>query len=302
VTAFAGTLWLGGDTEPFDGALVVEDGAVAYAGPDVPPGAERVGWIGPALYDAHVHLAFGSMAEMRRGGVHAVRDLGAPPHLAARWRGTDVQVAGPLLTAPGGYPSNGWGAAGFARFVTDVDDAQAAVDELDADIVKVALEPRGGPVPSPEVVAAIVAAAHQRGLQVTAHALTEAMVERALDGGVDELCHTPYEVLSRTCVDRVARAGIPVVSTIETLRGAAPANAKALHEAGVRLVYGTDLGNGGTRPGADPRELTHLAEAGLGPLGALRAATRPDAPYVVLDADPRTDPRTWTRGPRIVSG
>ncbi len=314
--ALSGTVWLGDDAAPFpDGVVVVSpDGTVLASGPAsavrVPDGFETVrgAWVGPALYDAHVHLAFGTLEEMRRGGVVAVRDLGAPPRRAAQWRGPGVAVAGPLLTAPGGYPSRSWGAAGFARFVASPDEARQAVRDLDVDVVKVALEPSGRqPVPSVEVVRAIVEAAHDRGLAVTAHALSEPMVLRALDGGVDELCHTPVKPLSAAAVDRVAASGVPVVSTIQTLGGAAPANARALHAAGVRLVYGTDLGNAGTRPGADPRELERLADAGLGRLGALRSAAvgpvvvgRP-ARVVVLAEDPLAKPKTW-RKPVAVYG
>ncbi|HEV2890224.1 MAG TPA: amidohydrolase family protein [Frankiaceae bacterium] len=271
-------------------------------------------WVGPGIVDAHVHLAFGPMDEMLRRSVVAVRDLGAPPALAARIRASNVAVAGPLLTAPAGYPSRSWGADGFARFVAGPDDARRAVRELDADLVKVALEPSGGqPVPDAETVRAIVDAAHARGLAVTAHALTEAMVERALDAGVDELCHTPVEPLSPRVVERVAEAGVPVVSTIECLGDGAARNAALLHAAGVRLVYGTDLGNAGTRTGAEPRELRRLAEAGLGAQGAFDAATRPiemgrPARVVVLDGDPVEDPELWrtpvavvTDG-RVVSG
>ena len=305
--AFRCTVWTGGDAEPYDGCVVVEDGVVHLT--DDAPGAVDAGWIQPGLYDAHVHLAFGTLEAMRAGGVLAVRDLGAPPHLARQWRGPDVEVAGPLLTAPGGYPSNSWGADGFARFVATADEAREAVRDLDADVVKVALEPAGGqPVPTPEVVAAIVTAAHARGLQVTAHALSEPMVERALDAGVDELCHTPAAPLSAGCISRIAAAGIPVVSTIETLGDAAPANARALHDAGVRLVYGTDLGNAGTTPGADPRELRRLADAGLGAFGAIRAATRErltdggPARLVVLAANPRTDLGAWRAPVHVESG
>lgn len=328
-TAYRGTVWPGGAAAPFAGVVAVgDDGTVGYAGPDDGRAAFGLtvdgGWIGPALVDAHVHLAFGTFEEMRDGGVVAVRDLGAPPDRAQAWRGADVAVAGPLLTAPGGYPSRSWGADGFGRFVATPDEARAAVRALapDVDLVKVALEPAGGqPVPGLDVVRAITDEAHAHGLAVTAHALSEPMVLRALDGGVDELCHTPAEPLSERAVERVAAAGVPVVSTIETLGGAAPANAAALHAAGVRLVYGTDLGNAGTRPGADARELRRLADAGLGWWGALRAATEgaaaafglagrhtgrieegEQARLVLLDADPVADPGAWERPFTVICG
>jgi imidazolonepropionase-like amidohydrolase len=270
-----------------DGVVVVDGaGVVAYVGPAAgyPAVERRVSLPGsfvlPGIVDAHVHLAFGSPAELRSGGVVAVRDLGAPPAMARGWRDPDgspvVAVAGPLLTGPGGYPSRSWGAAGFAAFVDSPERARAIVGDLAADgvdLVKVALEPSGGAVPSVEEVRAVVEAAHAHGLAVTAHALTEAMVLRALDGGVDELCHTPVEGLGAATVERIAASGVPVVSTIQTLGRGARRNAAALHEAGVRLLYGTDLGNAGTRPRADERELARLAETGLGNAGALRAAT-----------------------------
>ena len=108
--------------------------------------------------------------------------------------------------------------------------------------------------------------------------LTVASVRTALAAGVDELAHTPVEALPVDVVALLAAAGVTVVSTLQTFvdsgAGAgARANAAALHAAGVRLCYGTDLGNAGTQPGVDPRELERLAEAGLGRSGALLAAT-----------------------------
>jgi imidazolonepropionase-like amidohydrolase len=203
--------------------------------------------------------------------------------------------------------------------------ARAAVAELardGVDVVKVALEPAGGqPVPSLRDVTAVVGAAHDAGLRVTAHALGLAMVRRALDAGVDELCHTPTERLASADVERIASSGIPVVSTLQTFCAGgdcrdAVANARDLVAAGVPLVFGTDLGNAGTRPGVDPAELALLADAGLGPLGALRAATEVSAllvgggltgritagepaTLVVLPGDPLADPEVWRR-PELV--
>ncbi len=330
--AFAGRVWTG--NEAYDGVVVVgPDGVVAAAGPGlaVPAGVRLLGgaWVGPGIVDAHVHLAFGGPSLELAGGLVAVRDLGAPPADARRWQATDapqVTAAGPVLTAAGGYPSTSWGAAGFAAFLGD--RPRVTVRDLVADgvdLIKIALEPGGGlPVPAPAALRAVVVAAHEAGVAVTAHALTVAMVERALDAGVDELAHTPVEPLPSALVDRVADAGIAVVSTLQTfyaggVGGGAGRNAAALHAAGVRLLYGTDLGNGGTRPGVDPRELDRLADAGLGRAGALLAATagsagaagfagragdgtiRVGAParIVLLDADPLVEPAAWRR-PRAV--
>ena len=345
-----GQVWAGGD-EPVlvEGVVVVAyDGTVLRLGPatevDVPLELPTFGgaghWVGPGLVDAHVHLAFGAPELALTGGVVAVRDLGAPPSDAARWRAASgfpgqpvVSVAGPLITAPGGYPSRSWGAAGFARFVATPDAARSAVAELadggsaggPVDVIKLALEPGGGqPVPDAATAAAVVNAAHDCGLAVTAHALSPAMVVRALDAGVDELCHIPTEPLPSSLVERVATAGVAVVSTLHThAGGGSPAsvasaavlgNAAALYRAGVPLRYGTDLGNAGTRPGAEPRELDLLARAGLGSLGALRAATdgaasAPGLPgrvtgrleegrpayAVVLSGDPLRQPEVWRR-------
>jgi imidazolonepropionase-like amidohydrolase len=344
--ALRGLLWTGGAARAYDGVLVVgADGRVAALGPvaavPVPGDVRLLGgpdcWIGPGVVDAHVHLAFGTAEEALRGGVVAVRDLGAPRGDALRWRTGHrspppgrpyIGVAGPILTAPGGYPSRSWGADGFAAFVANPAGARQAVRHLagdGVDLVKIALEPGADdqwPVPAPAVVRAAVDAAHDAGLRVVAHALTAEMVGRAVDAGVDELAHTPVERLPEPLVDRIAAAGIWVASTLQTFFTAgvgrpAAANAAALHRAGVPLVYGTDLGNAGTRPGVDPRELDRLADAGLGRLGALRAATErgarvvgmrgrtgtltrgQPAALVLLSGDPLVEPGVW-RSPRAV--
>lgn len=320
-----GPLWLSAGVEHTDGVVVVDvNGMVAAAGPAAtvaaPADADevRTGWVGPGLVDAHVHLAFADPVHVGAGGVVAVCDLGAPPADATRWRQLAfprVNVAGPLLTAPGGYPSRSWGSAGFAAFVDDVEQTTRLVSALttQVDIVKLALEPAGGPVPSPEVAAAVIEAAHAGGRRVTAHALTVEMVVRALDAGVDQLAHTPTQALPAELVARIAAAGVDVVSTLQTFAGGdegrvAIDNAAALAAAGVTLRYGTDLGNAGTRPGADPRELTVLArDVGFGADGVLAIATEPivvgePAALVALRSDPRSDPDAWRRPLAVVVG
>ena len=328
--ALRGRVWTGTAAGVLDDGVVVvgPDGRVAalwpvgdpHAGRPLPEGVRVLGgpgcWVGPGVVDAHVHLAFGEPARSLAGGVVALRDLGAPPDRARAWRGPGAPccaVAGPVVTAPDGYPGRTWGAGGFASYATDPVQARALVRDLadGVDLLKVALEPGGGaPVPSPAVLHALVDAAHEAGLRVTAHALTVEMVTRALDAGVDELAHTPVERLPPALVERVAAAGVPVVSTPQTFAAGGEGRAAASNAA---ALYGTDLGNAGTRPGVDPRELDRLADAGLGREGALRRALTtgalagldgPDWPdgtvrvgasasLVLLPGDPLIDPLAW---------
>jgi imidazolonepropionase-like amidohydrolase len=345
-----GQVWPGGAASGWPDAIVVldADGVIGAMGPArdvaVPDDLPVIGhpgcWLGPGIADAHVHLAFGPPAMVRASGVIAVRDLGAPPPLASGWRtapGTVpparwpyIAVAGQMLTAPGGYPMQTWGADGFGLPVAGASEAVAAVDalvDIGIDVVKVALEPSGGaPVPDAATLRAAVDRAHRHGLAVTAHALSVRMVERALAAGVDELCHTPTERLPDDLVERLASRDIPVVSTLATLSAGGKHrspldNAARLVAAGVSLVYGTDLGNTGTRPGADPVELALLADAGLGARGALIAATGGSAGVsglagrtvsrvrvgqrmtgVVLPADPLMDPTCWRRPLAVLTG
>jgi len=332
---FQGDLWRGGTAELEPGSLVIIDqaGWIAAAGPatelpipaDLPLYGGEGRWVGPGLVDAHVHLAFGRLEEMLAGGVVAVRDLGAPLEAALRWSaspgGPAVAVAGPILTASGGYPMNSWGADGFGLAVTSPEQARAVVIDLShtgVGVIKIALEPAARqPVPSAEITRAVVDAAHEAGLGVIAHALTAEMVERAVAAGVDELAHTPVERLPERLIDRLAAAGTTVVSTLHALAAhpgsAARENAAALVRAGVPVAYGTDLGNEGTRTGAEPRELELLARAGLDMRGAVIAATGRAAGVaglrrltglgtisvgspaycVVLPNDPFLDPQAW---------
>ena len=104
-------------------ALAVEGGRIAGEASKPPPGKRTVDASGllllPAFVDAHVHLSVaGSVPEVAaaelRGGVAAVLDLGEPertlPLAAPPLR---VRFAGPLLTAPRGYPTQSWGANGY---------------------------------------------------------------------------------------------------------------------------------------------------------------------------------------------
>lgn len=263
--------------------VLVRDGRVAAVAPRVkaPAGADRQrgGVLFPGFVDAHVHLSFSDAASVVRGGVTAALDLGEPlgsafsPHPPLKLR-----AAGPLLTAPSGYPTQSWGADGYGLEVPDAAGAREAVAMLadhGASIVKAAIEPAGGPLLPGETLRAVVEAAHARGLKVAAHALGVRPVRGALAAGVDMLAHTPTERLPDDLVRELGIRGVVVISTMRAFGAgrAARENLEALAAAGCPVAYGTDLGNGSIRPGIDAAELAIVEDALGDRERALAAAT-----------------------------
>ena len=172
--------------------------------PAMPRSWRPVGFLMPAGADRHVHIELSDPAVVLMRGVTAVRDLAWPAHRifaladaseTASFNGPLIRAAGPMLTAPGGYPMRaGWAPAGTGREVAGPQDATAAVAELasgGATAIKVSLNAEAGPTPDDAELMAICESARGVDLPVTAHAQGAGQVERALGAGVDELAHTP---------------------------------------------------------------------------------------------------------------
>ena len=347
-TAFVGVRVIDGTGGPVrdDLTVVVTGGVVSGIGPrtavGVPPGAIMVVGNGatllPGIVDSHVHLGFLRHPErLLAQGVTAVRDLGWPPALLAPLRaraeaaGLLVAFTGPMLTAPNGYPMRAaWAPAGTGLEIDTTEDAEAAVDRVvrsGACAVKVAMDPRVGPMLRPGLLHAVVQRALEWGRHVTAHAATIDAVETCLSSGVQELAHLPFgpTPLPRSLADELVARGVRVVPTLGCREGS-PTDASAALQSlrtfvdcgGAHLVaYGTDLGNDHTRPGLDLRELLLLHEAGLDPLDVIAAATSRAArllrageltgtiaaglraDLMLVDGDPATDLGTLAH-PRLV--
>ena len=296
----------GGGGPPLPGRTVVAAGGVIErvgpVGRTVPPaGAVVVDGAGatllPGFVDAHVHLGFYPPAQVLAGGVTTVRDLGWPAErlaaLGARAAAPGAAsprllAAGQIVTVPGGYPTRApWAPPGTARPVDGPAEAAAAVAELaeaGAAVIKVALDDRVGPTLPAPVLAAIVEAAVERGLGVTAHVGTAAEAAKALAVGVGELAHWPFDPrpLPDPLVDALAEAVVAVPTLHIDPSPARRAGVRRFVARGGRVVYGTDLGNQGPPPAVDTEELRLLVEAGLPPAQALAAATSLAAAHLGL--------------------
>jgi imidazolonepropionase-like amidohydrolase len=249
------------------------------------PGAddelEVDGFLMPGAADRHVHIGLADPGAVLLGGVTAVRDLAWPPEVIfpladaselSTFNGPLIRAAGPMITAPGGYPTaDRWAPPGTGLEIRGAEEAATAVEVLadrGAAAIKVSLNAEAGPTLTDAELAATVQAAGERGLPVTAHVQGVGQAERALGAGVSEFAHCPWsERLSESVLEAAAKA-VRVVSTLDIwsfgnvtpeLRTAAD-NMARFRAAGGTVVYGTDLGNGAIPPGIDVREVLLLRE------------------------------------------
>ncbi|MFE6254340.1 hypothetical protein [Agromyces sp. NPDC057865] len=263
--------------------------------------AGETGTMLPPLVDHHVHLMLVGADALADTAIAGILDLGAPLDLVAARRHRDglprADFAGTFLTAPGGYPiGRPWAAPGCAREV-EADHragrsalpsaAETAVSEqqaFGASVIKVALNADVGPVFDPTTLAAIVRAAHERGLPVVAHVEGDGMTRLAVEAGIDALAHTPFtEHVDDALLERAVAIGQRWISTLfvtgygtvtpDSERAAG--NLRRFLDAGGRVLYGTDLGNGDQPLGVNADELALMAGAGLDAPALLAAITDP---------------------------
>jgi hypothetical protein len=237
------------------------------------------GAIMPGIVDRHVHLGLVDAAALADTAVVEVHDLGWVPRIARGWKinpptGGPVKIAGPFLTAIGGYPADrAWAPPGSVRELAGPADGVRAVDEAAAgghDLVKLVLH-SGCPVLDDSTLRATVRAAHRHRLPVGVHAEGQGQARRAFEAGADTLVHVPWtESLPDDLLHAMARS-MTWISTFsihpDADRERALDNARRFIRLGGRLEYGTDMGNdsypGSTPVGPRPEEITALGHAGL---------------------------------------
>jgi imidazolonepropionase-like amidohydrolase len=305
--------WLGPGKVLDRASVVFDGGRISWVGSSrlAPPADEEAdvdGFLMPAAADRHVHIGLADPGAVLLGGVAAVRDLAWPPDVIfpmadaselPTFTGPVIRAVGPMLTAPGGYPTRDrWAHPGTGLEIRGPVEARKAVEALadrGAAAIKVSLNAEAGPTPTDPELAAIVQAAHDRRLPVTAHVQGTGQAERALGAGIDEFAHCPWTERLPEAVIEAAAKTMRIVSTLDIwsygkvtpeLRVAAD-NLARFRGAGGRVVYGTDLGNGDIPPGIDVREALLLHETvGMQPDEVLQALVanhlEPGAPADVI--------------------
>ena len=295
--------------------LVTGDRIQAVGDPaELEKAAERIIRLGdatllPGFIELHAHLLFRAVPAdiVLRHGVTTVRDLGGPLQAMTGGDGRlRLLTAGPILTAPGGYPLPVFTGPDIAREIANVDEAINTVNELadqGASVIKIALEPGGEhgapwsqhahdhhaatqhhghaaapgswPLMSLETVRAIVEEAHKRQLTVSAH-IGEAVGARlALDTGVDEWAHVPCMPVPNELLEMAAQQKVRIISTLDTMSSCpgVAENAHKLVAYGATLLYGSEIAHSDVPWGINAKELERMQSAGMDPVAVLQAAT-----------------------------
>ncbi|WP_052808071.1 amidohydrolase family protein [Methyloterricola oryzae] len=239
----------------------------------------------PGFIELHGHVAYQNVPRdvILRHGVTTARDVGGP--LLAPTGGDGrlrLLTAGPIITGKGGYPSPVFTGDVSAEIAT-ADEAKTLVQSLvagGANIIKLGLEPGGEvgapwttghtpsteppwPMPSQEVVQAVVDEAHRLGKKVTAHAGEAQGLALAIDAGVDELAHVPCDFIPTTPRDLLQEAvdkDIRFLSTVDTFSHCQGTheNLHRLVHLGAKLHYAAEIAHTEIPWGIDAQELHSL--------------------------------------------
>lgn len=253
----------------------------------------------PGFIELHAHLLFRRVPPeiVLRHGITTLRDVGGPLVRAAGGHGTlRILTAGPIITVQKGYPISVFGKGYIAEPVGDPQQARALVRRLvdeGAAVIKIAIEPGGEtgapwsahhhekhalpwPVPTLELVQAIVEEAHNLNKITTAHIGERMGAAIAVSAGVDEWAHIPCEEIDDDTLKLAVQRNVRIVTTLDTMshcRGIFN-NGRKLAQLGAKFLYGAEIAHSDIPWGIDARELELMQHVlGMSPEEVLKAAT-----------------------------
>ncbi len=292
-----------GSASILNAVLVIQGERIQAVGPKerikIPRGAKVIDVEGatilPGFINAHVHFAFDEqkLQAWAQGGVTTVRDEGiitsSGLDKSMAWRdesNRDPQSArlvsaGYMMTVPNGYGES---------FVSSPEEARQKVfEEMDggADLIKISMEDgyagrSGLPKLTDEEIAAIIAAAHERGKLVSGHITQAKYLKILVEAGVDDIAHNAYDPVPDEVWREMVAKDIYMTPTFTVFRnyGAPIATCVSnLHNflaQGGQVALGNDYGGGPGKfeLGIPMYEIEQMTKAGMTPMQIIVASTK----------------------------
>jgi len=315
-----GTLIDGNGGEPVGrAAVVIQGGRILYAGPEheieIPTSSTIYDLRGltilPGFFNTHVHevsftngaegvLVLSRLEAWAREGVTTLRDVTSTRSALIRYQQAEsvqndpflarLLMAGPCIEVPGGRAET------YNRLIIySPEDAREKIERLlddGADLVKLYFEDgsifgESWNVMTTEEARMIVKVAHGRGKTVTVHVQEAYLVEKALDAGVDDICHSQLdEPVPDHLIERMVEQGVSLVPTLEMSNTWRPylqmswINLRRLVELGVDVAIGTDYSytfDIEFEIGMPLREMQLMESGGMTPMQIVVAGTKNSA-------------------------
>jgi imidazolonepropionase-like amidohydrolase len=299
-----GTLIDGTGSDPIENTvLVIEGKRILAVGSEkefkIPRGTNVIDLEGatilPGFINAHVHFAFDekNLEAWAQGGVTTIRDeaIISSDELEElmKWRDESnrnpqharLVSAGYMMTVPDGYGE---------LFVESPADARKKVfEELDAgvDLIKISMEDgyagrSGLPKLTQEEIAAIIFAAHERGVLVSGHITQAEYMEILVKAGVDDIAHVPYDAVPDEVWQEMVAKDIYLTPTFTVFRNyGAPVSTCVLNlrnflSQGGQVALGNDYGGGPGEfeLGIPTYEIEQMSRAGMTPMQIIVASTQ----------------------------
>lgn len=252
-----------------------------------------------------VAIAFAMLPRLQQllmSGFTTIRNLGDPSSTTYDVRdainagaavGPRILAIEPQISADGGdYDASRWGVRpDLEKFVTNRGNCTGAVacakvvrEEVNrgADVIKFRqasapyLNPRVKMIETDEEIHAIIDTAHKLDRRVAVHVVgSPDFLHTVIEAGADTIEHGPLDDRSIELMKQHGTAFTPTLLAVSLVEPEMLPKANrgllAAHRAGVRIVYGTDLGIFG--PERMHEEFSLMAAAGLPPGAVLRSAT-----------------------------
>ncbi len=258
----------------------------------------------PGLIDAHVHVASNAgynldlLAVWCRQGITSVRELGMlstlgeedflPLILEAREDPQNAYLVntGKYLDVAGGYGMGPTGNMGL-----EITTAEEAAEEIEHKAalgypqVKIGINSDEKRL-SAEQIAAIVTAAHENAMPVSAHINYPDHLAELVSLGVDEAAHTPSEEMPEELIAEMVEKDVPMnTSGAEASEEIKIDNLAAFYKAGGLVTVGTDKMRGyDTSMASLLAEMRVLLAAGLTLQQTVECATHNNARVLGIEA------------------
>lgn len=284
--------------------VLVQDGVIIAVGEDL-EGDEVIDLTGytlmPGLIDAHVHVAGSDynlelLATWCSQGVTSVRELGMLSTLGEDEyydlvQEANADSANATLVTTGKYldVAGGYGMGPTGNMGVEITNAEEAVAEVEHKValgypqVKIGINSDVNRMTAEEI-SAIIEAAHENGMTVSAHINYVSYLEELVALGIDESAHTPSDEMSKDLIEAMVEAGVAMnTSGAEDVLDVKVANLAAFYEAGGFVTVGTDLmRNYDTAAASLIEEMRVLIEAGLSVQEVIACTTHNNAQVLGL--------------------